>query len=107
MGKERIGEYIEAFIEANASEIREAAKMSGNLAKTMEDIGFIEKSKVDELLAESIKEARTQSIKEKDAESAKKMLRDGTNPQLIAKWLDMPLSDVVNLQASIKSDKAD
>jgi hypothetical protein len=96
MGKQRIGEYIEAFIEANTSEIKEAAKMSTNLAKTMEEIGFIEKSKVDELLAES--------VKEKDTELAKKMLRDGTSPQLIAKWLEMPLNDVVNLQASIKSD---
>jgi hypothetical protein len=89
-GNEKIGDYIDAFMKANAFEIKEAAEMSSSLAKTMEELGFIEKSKVDELLAES----------------AKEMLRDGTNPQLIAKWLKMPLDDVVNLQASIESDKS-
>ncbi|MDR1558905.1 MAG: hypothetical protein LBS84_04240 [Clostridiales bacterium] len=113
-----IAAYLAALLNANVDVLEEVFKMSSMpLEKKLEQMGFVNKAKVDKELARQLNEERIRLVRQLNEERigmvrqreeeriglAKAMLAEGTPSQTISKWLKMPIEDVTRLALEIKT----
>jgi hypothetical protein len=96
--------YLRVLFKANEQAAQEVLKMEGMaLEEKLEQMGFVDKARLEEERAKleevwaKLERERAKNEKERTkwVELAKTMLLEGTSPQTISRWLNMPIEDIL------------
>ncbi|MDR1205016.1 MAG: hypothetical protein LBL26_06000, partial [Peptococcaceae bacterium] len=100
-GKEaNLNAYMRAVIQANLNAVKEAVDMGySSLQEVVEDL--IAEGHFKELVSK-LGAQKDAEVARKEVDAARKMLSDGQSPENVAKWLELPLDKVCQIQENLQ-----